>query len=346
MRPSIGRNMTRLSFAERLNRLFDTVYPPDRYPYSSAAVVAGVRATGTPMSAPYLSQLRSGNRDNPSAATMAALAKFFGVDPAYFTDDEYADEFDDKLKALSHAREHGVRLPSADRFGEITESHVKYRGVENDSAAAKGTPVTLDMATLANQLNTLFDTTLKPGGIPWSSEEVASTLQEDGFPITASVIARLRSGLGELPGRPTMEGIAYFFNVSPDSFADDSHPPETYHGSVLSEVSSGHGSAGSPTTEPDIASFRVRFDDIGRCVSGLAESSIHCLDAPGPDLDRVRRLMALVSGLGAFVSRSDGKFSDIPASLRVALTETWTSIDAEKILDRAFGTHRSASSLP
>ena len=77
------------TFAARLNRLFDTVYPPGRGPHTSAEVIAALKAEGVTMSAPYLSQLRSGNRTNPSAATMAALANFFRIKPAYFTDDEY-----------------------------------------------------------------------------------------------------------------------------------------------------------------------------------------------------------------------------------------------------------------
>jgi transcriptional regulator with XRE-family HTH domain len=63
------------TFAARLNRLFDTVYPPGRGPHTSAEVIAALKAEGITMSAPYLSQLRSGNRTNPSTATMAALAK-------------------------------------------------------------------------------------------------------------------------------------------------------------------------------------------------------------------------------------------------------------------------------
>ena len=72
------------TFAARLNRLFDTVYPPGRGPHTSAEVIAALKAEGITMSAPYLSQLRSGNRTNPSSATMAALANFFRIKPAYF----------------------------------------------------------------------------------------------------------------------------------------------------------------------------------------------------------------------------------------------------------------------
>ena len=63
------------TFAARLNRLFDTVYPPGRGPHTSAEVIAALKSEGITMSAPYLSQLRSGNRTNPSTATMAALGQ-------------------------------------------------------------------------------------------------------------------------------------------------------------------------------------------------------------------------------------------------------------------------------
>jgi transcriptional regulator with XRE-family HTH domain len=97
------------TFAARLNRLFDTVYPPGRGPHTSAEVIAALKAEGITMSAPYLSQLRSGNRTNPSAATMAALANFFRIRSAYFTDDEYYEKLDKELAWLATMRDDGVR---------------------------------------------------------------------------------------------------------------------------------------------------------------------------------------------------------------------------------------------
>ena len=97
------------TFAARLNRLFDTVYPPGRGPHTSAEVIAALKAEGITMSAPYLSQLRSGNRTNPSSATMAALANFFRIKAAYFTDDEYYEKLDKELAWLAAVRDDGVR---------------------------------------------------------------------------------------------------------------------------------------------------------------------------------------------------------------------------------------------
>src|ERR1700759_5733860 len=97
------------TFSARLNRLFDTVYPPGRGPHTSAEVIAALKAEGITMSAPYLSQLRSGNRTNPSSATMAALANFFRIRPAYFTDDEYYEKLDKEGSWLLVIRYEGVR---------------------------------------------------------------------------------------------------------------------------------------------------------------------------------------------------------------------------------------------
>jgi transcriptional regulator with XRE-family HTH domain len=97
------------TFSARLNRLFDTVYPPGRGPHTSAEVIAALKAEGITMSAPYLSQLRSGNRTNPSSATMAALANFFRIKAAYFTDDDYYEKLDKELSWLSTMRDDGVR---------------------------------------------------------------------------------------------------------------------------------------------------------------------------------------------------------------------------------------------
>jgi len=97
------------TFAARLNRLFDTVYPPGRGPHTSAEVIAALKAEGVTMSAPYLSQLRSGNRTNPSSTTMSALANFFRIKPAYFTDDEYYEKLDEELSWLLVMRDEEVR---------------------------------------------------------------------------------------------------------------------------------------------------------------------------------------------------------------------------------------------
>lgn len=93
------------TFATRLNLLFEAVVPPGGREYFSAEVVDRVRASGATMSAPYLSQLRNGVRTWPSAQTIDAVASFFGVSPAYFTDEEHFRLVADELRLNVAARE-------------------------------------------------------------------------------------------------------------------------------------------------------------------------------------------------------------------------------------------------
>lgn len=71
-------------FAARLNELFDNPSAPDVRQCTNRQVARMLQAAGHRISAPYLSQLRSGNRENPSAKTVAALAEYFRVTPDYF----------------------------------------------------------------------------------------------------------------------------------------------------------------------------------------------------------------------------------------------------------------------
>lgn len=92
--------------AERLNALFSRVPRPDgRTHYSNADVAQALSENEVSVTGVYLSQLRSGRRDNPSARLLAALAKFFGVPIAYFFDEEEAQAITDQLDALAAVRD-------------------------------------------------------------------------------------------------------------------------------------------------------------------------------------------------------------------------------------------------
>ena len=94
--------------AERLNRLFQA------RPHTLREVADGVnKAAGEQiLSAQYLQQLRSGVRRNPSYTMLAAIARFFGVSPDYFSefpDDETARRTDEELRLLAALQDSGVR---------------------------------------------------------------------------------------------------------------------------------------------------------------------------------------------------------------------------------------------
>ena len=64
------------TFAERLSRLFNTIKPPGRGYFTSGELVNSLNANGIRISAPYVSQLRSGNRTHPSASTSSRKRPF------------------------------------------------------------------------------------------------------------------------------------------------------------------------------------------------------------------------------------------------------------------------------
>lgn len=99
------------SFAAQLNRLFETIYPPGRGPFTSQELIEWVRRGGMRLSAPYLSQLRTGDRQGPSQYTIDLIAEFFGIDSEYFTDPEgnYGRRLDAELGWLALAHNPDVR---------------------------------------------------------------------------------------------------------------------------------------------------------------------------------------------------------------------------------------------
>lgn len=67
-------------FAQRLNALFESATNH----VTNAMVVRSMTENGCRISTPYLSQLRTGVRTNPSPEVVTALAEFFNVNPEYF----------------------------------------------------------------------------------------------------------------------------------------------------------------------------------------------------------------------------------------------------------------------
>ncbi|GJF32596.1 hypothetical protein KNE206_52960 [Kitasatospora sp. NE20-6] len=83
------------SLRDRLNHLFATRHPKGRGAWTNAEVAAmtaeHARATGNPsaeISASLIQKLRTGAKDNPTAATLRAMARVFGVRASYFIDDD------------------------------------------------------------------------------------------------------------------------------------------------------------------------------------------------------------------------------------------------------------------
>jgi transcriptional regulator with XRE-family HTH domain len=111
------------TLAQKLDRLFRTLHPRDRGEYSFKEVARAIAAKDGPsISATYLWQLRTGQKDNPTKRHLEALADFFGVSPAYFFDDEAATRIDAELDLLATLRDASVRQIALRAAGLSTES--------------------------------------------------------------------------------------------------------------------------------------------------------------------------------------------------------------------------------
>uniref|UniRef100_UPI003F49A1CD XRE family transcriptional regulator n=1 Tax=Amycolatopsis sp. CA-096443 TaxID=3239919 RepID=UPI003F49A1CD len=86
------------TFAAKLGHLIATLHPADRGPYSPREISAGVEAaTGAKISEADLRQLVAGDRADPFPEVANALATFFGVPPAYFTDNSTTARIDEQI---------------------------------------------------------------------------------------------------------------------------------------------------------------------------------------------------------------------------------------------------------
>jgi transcriptional regulator with XRE-family HTH domain len=97
--------------AQRLNHLFATVHPAARGPYTLREVADAINreAGETIISASYLSQLRAGQRREPSHSRLAAIAKFFGVGVDYFSAQVSAEDAGQQAELLTAMRDARVR---------------------------------------------------------------------------------------------------------------------------------------------------------------------------------------------------------------------------------------------
>ena len=76
------------TLADKVNWLIERAHPADRGPYSNNEVAELVKdVTGEEVSYTTIWKLRNGQAKNPQMRLIEALAKTFGVPPAFFFDD-------------------------------------------------------------------------------------------------------------------------------------------------------------------------------------------------------------------------------------------------------------------
>ncbi|UWZ34100.1 helix-turn-helix transcriptional regulator [Dactylosporangium roseum] len=134
--------MTTMTLAAKLDRLFRTVHPAGRAEYTYEEVASAIRERGVMISHTYIWQLRKGNRDNPTKRHLEALAEFFGVNPAYFLDDDAARRIDDQLELLAALRDNAVRTVALRAAGLSGPSLEAIHGMIEHARRIEGLPPT------------------------------------------------------------------------------------------------------------------------------------------------------------------------------------------------------------
>ncbi len=103
----VGGGMPRL--AAQLDHLFATVPKPGGQDlWTNEEAAAAVTEAGAAISPAYLSQLRTGKRDNPSARHLAAIARLFEVPMEYFFDPTVTEKINADLRLVAAIRDAGV----------------------------------------------------------------------------------------------------------------------------------------------------------------------------------------------------------------------------------------------
>ena len=99
------------TLAAKLDYLFRVVHPKGRgeYTYREVAQAINDADSSTTISASYVWQLRRGEKDNPTIRHIEAMARFFGVPPSYFLDEQAAADITAQLELLASMRDNDVR---------------------------------------------------------------------------------------------------------------------------------------------------------------------------------------------------------------------------------------------
>lgn len=116
-------------FADRLNFLFEYCHPPGRGRFAATEVARSLRQSGLAISDAYISQLRTGKRDNPSRKTLEHIAAFFRIKPQYFTDDNYYTEIRSEVTYLAARHNPVVRRIAAGINGLSAEARAELIAV-------------------------------------------------------------------------------------------------------------------------------------------------------------------------------------------------------------------------
>ncbi|WP_406340284.1 helix-turn-helix domain-containing protein [Streptomyces sp. NBC_00648] len=111
------------AIARRLDYLIRELHPAGRGPYSYVELADLIRQRASLDNGPTVSHgtiqnIRSGRVTNPGVESLQAIARFFGVTTAYFTDDAVAEVTISRIREI---RESGERAKASDELADALE---------------------------------------------------------------------------------------------------------------------------------------------------------------------------------------------------------------------------------
>lgn len=124
------------SISQRLDLLFRHAYPDGRGPYSVEEVAATLTEKGHKVGASYIYQLRSGQKTNPTADRLQALADFFHVPVSYFFERQSTEEVIAALELARVMRKHNLRIPANRALNEMSIDQMRAQTARWERIAA------------------------------------------------------------------------------------------------------------------------------------------------------------------------------------------------------------------
>ncbi|MFD9511228.1 helix-turn-helix domain-containing protein [Streptomyces mirabilis] len=119
------------TLAQKLEHLFVTTTPNGQKApsHEDVATAINIAAGERAISGTYIWQLRTGRKTNPTKKHLEALARYFGVSPAYFLDDAETQRIDEQLALLQALKENDVRTIALRAHELSTSSRQTLAGV-------------------------------------------------------------------------------------------------------------------------------------------------------------------------------------------------------------------------
>lgn len=107
------------TIAQRLQYLVEHVTPPGQRPFGAAEIARWINESGSgKISSVFVSKILAGERQ-PSLDKLQLLAKFFGVSPSYFVDDDPAEPDTDAL--IAQIMQRNITLDAQQLLAKIAQ---------------------------------------------------------------------------------------------------------------------------------------------------------------------------------------------------------------------------------